>query len=231
MKTIGIVGGTGPESTVDYYRLIIAAYRERVPDGSYPFILINSIDLKRALDMLDVNDLAGLTEYMSGAVEPLVRAGAELGFLAANTAHIVFDEVARRSPIPLVSIVEATCAQAKAMGLKRLGLLGTRFTMQGRFYPEVFTREGITLVTPVADEQAYIHEKYFSELVPGIFLDETRETFLAIIRRMKERDAVEGLVLAGTELPLLLRGTDVPGVPFLDTAQIHVKAILAHAFA
>ncbi len=154
MKTIGIVGGTGPESTIDYYRLLVAGYRERVPDGSYPPILINSIDLKRALDMLDANDLAGLAEYMSGAVEPLVRAGAQLGFLAANTEHIVFDEVARRSSLPLVSIVEATCDEAKAKGLKKLALLGTRFTMQGRFYPDVFVRAGIALVTPQADEQA-----------------------------------------------------------------------------
>ncbi|MGH9670096.1 MAG: aspartate/glutamate racemase family protein [Terriglobales bacterium] len=202
-----------------------------MPDDSYPPLVINSIDLKRALDMLYANDLAGLTEFLVRAVEALVRAGAQKGFLAANTAHIVFDEVERRSPIPLVSIVEATCAEARTMGLKRLGLLGTRFTMQGKFYPDVFSREGMALVVPNSDEQAYIHEKYFSELVPGNFLDETREGMLAIIRRMKERDAIEGLVLAGTELPLLLRGSAVSGVPFLDTARIHVKAILEAAFS
>jgi aspartate racemase len=172
-----------------------------------------------------------LTEYLVGAVEVLARAGAQMGFLAANTAHIVFDEVARRSPFPLVSIVEAACAEAKRQGLKRLGLLGTRFTMQGKFYPEAFAREGMALVAPAAGEQDYIHEKYFSELVPGIFLDPTREAMLAIVRRMKEGDAIDGLVLAGTELPLLLRGAEVPGAPFLDTATIHGKAILERAFA
>ena len=231
MKTIGIVGGIGPESTIDYYRMLIAAYRERVPDDSYPPIVINSIDLTYALAFLYADDLAGLTEYLVRSVEPLARAGAQLGFLAANTPHIVFDEVARRSPIPLVSIVEATCVEAKGMGLKKLGLVGTRFTMQGKFYPEVFTPEGIALAAPNAEEQAYIHEKYFAELVPGKFLDETREAMLVIIRRMKERDAIEGLVLAGTELPLLLRGAAVPGVSFLDTSTIHVKAILEEALA
>ena len=231
MKTVGIVGGIGPESTIDYYRMLVAAYRERVPDDSYPPLIVNSIDLKRALDLLYADDLAGLTEYLMRSVEVLARAGAQLGFLAANTAHIVFDEVARQAPIPLVSIVEATCAEAKSLGLKRLGLLGTRFTMQGKFYPNVFVREGIALATPAAGEQGYIHEKYFSELVPGIFLDETREALLAIIRRMKEGDAIDGLVLAGTELPLLLRGAAVSGVPFLDTSKIHVKAILAQAMA
>lgn len=231
MKTIGIVGGTGPESTIDYYRLLVAGYRERTRDDSYPPIIINSVDLKAALDMLYANDLAALTEFMSRGVEVLHRAGAHFGFLAANTAHIVFDEVARRSPIPLVSIVEATRAEAKAAGLKKLGLLGTRFTMQGRFYPEVFSREGIALVTPTSEEQDWIHEKYFSELVPGIFLDPTREAFVTLIERMKGRDAIEGLVLAGTELPLLLRGASLAGLEVLDTAQIHVKAILEHAFA
>ena len=231
MKTIGIVGGTGPESTVDYYRLLIAAYRERVPDGSYPPIVIISIDLKKVNDFLAANELDGLAELLVREVQTLVRAGAEIGLVAANTPHIVFDEVARQSPIPLVSIVEATCAEAMRLGLKRLGLLGTRFTMQGKFYPAVFSREGVALVAPNAEEQTYIHEKYFSELVPGKFLDETREAMLAIIRRMKERDAIDGLVLAGTELPLLLRGAAVPGVPFLDTSTIHVKAILEEALA
>lgn len=231
MKTIGIVGGIGPESTIDYYRMLVAGYRERVPDDSYPAMVIHSIDLKRALDLLYADDLAGLTEYLVGSLEPLARAGAQMGFLAANTAHIVFDAVARRAPFPLVSIVEATCTEAKSQGLKKLGLLGTRFTMQGKFYPAVFSREGMALIAPNADEQAYIHEKYFAELVPGKFLDETREAMLAIIRRMKERDDLDGLVLAGTELPLLLRGAAVPGVPFLDTATIHVQAILEQAFA
>ena len=231
MKTIGIVGGIGPESTIDYYRMLVAAYRERVPDDSYPPLIVNSIDLKRALDLLYADDLAGLTEYLVRSVEVLARAGAQLGFLAANTAHIVFDDVARRSPLPLVSIVEAACQEARAQGLKKLGLLGTRFTMQGKFYPEVFAREGMALVAPAAGEQDYIQEKYFSELVPGKFLDPTREAMLTIIRRMKEGDAIDGLVLAGTELPLLLRGAAVSGAPFLDTATIHVKAILEQAFA
>ena len=228
MKTIGIVGGTGPESTIDYYRLLVAGYRERVPDGSYPPIIINSIDLKKATDLLTANDLAGLAEFFVRSVEPLTRAGAQLGLIAANTPHIVFDEVARQSPIPLVSIVEATCEEAKRLGLKRLGLLGTRFTMQGKFYPDVFSKAGITLVTPTSDEQSYIHEKYMGELVPGNFFDETREGMLAIIRRMKERNAIEGVILAGTELPLLLRDVSDRGIPFLDTTRIHVEQAVEH---
>ncbi len=149
MKTIGIIGGIGPESTIEYYRLIIASYVERRPDGSYPSIIINSIDLKKLLDLVVANELANLTEFLVSEIQRLARAGAECGLVAANTPHIVFDEVRRQSPIHLISIVEATCEAAKAMGLRKLGLFGARYTMQGRFYPDVFSEEGIALVVPM----------------------------------------------------------------------------------
>jgi aspartate racemase len=132
MKTLGVIGGIAPESAVDYYRSIIAAYRQKKQDGSYPAIIINSIDLKKMLDLVPMNALASLAEYLGAEVQKLARAGADFGLLASNTPHIVFDDVLCHSPIPLLSIVEATCEAAKGLGLKRLGLLGTRFTMQGR---------------------------------------------------------------------------------------------------
>jgi len=227
MKTVGIIGGIGPESTVEYYRLIIASYREQKQDGSYPSILINSIDLKKMLDLIGANELAKVTEYLVDEVQRLARAGADFGLLASNTPHIVFDEIRRQSPIPLVSIVEATCEAAQALGLKRVGLFGTRFTMQGRFYPDVFSKEGITLAVPEQDEQDYIHDKYMSELVNGIILPETRERLLMIVDRLKERQGIQGLILGGTELPLILRDVLDRGIPFLDTTKIHVKRIVA----
>jgi aspartate racemase len=231
MKTVGIIGGIGPESTVEYYRLTIASYRERTRDGSYPPIMINSIDLKNVLDLIGANELAKLTEYLVGEVQKLARAGADVGLLASNTPHIVFDDIRRRSPIPLVSIVEAACEAARALGLKHLGLFGTRFTMQGRFYPDVFSREGITLAVPEQDEQAYIHDKYMRELVSGIVLPETRARLLSIVDRLKEREHIQGLILGGTELPLILRDVTDRGIPFLDTTRIHVERALAQAFA
>src|SRR5205814_10147053 len=167
MKTLGMIGGLGPESTIDYYGRIIALYRERMGDGSYPQFIINSINLKKGLDFIDANNFAGLAEYLLNEIGKLDQAGAAFGLISANTPHIVFDEVAAKSPIPLISIVEATCAAAKARKLKRLALLGTRFTMQGTFYSKVFTREGIDLVAPDAKDQEYIHDKYLNELVSG----------------------------------------------------------------
>jgi len=227
MKTLGIIGGLGPESTVDYYQRIIALYRQSTADGHYPEFIVVSVDLRKGLDFMDANELSGMADYLLEAIGKVARAGAEFAIISANTPHIVFDEVAPNSPIPLISIVEATCAAAKARKLKRLALFGTRYTMQSNFYPKVFAREGIGLLMPEREEQDYIHEKYFSELVPGKFLPETRAGLLAIVDRMKAKSGIDGVILAGTELPLLLRDPDHNGIPFLDTTKIHCEAAVA----
>ena len=227
MKTVGIIGGIGPESTVEYYRSIIASYHQQNRDGNYPSILINSIDLKKMLDLIESNALEEVTEYVVGEVEKLARAGADFGALASNTPHIVFEEISRQSRIPLISIVETTCEAAKALGLKRVGLFGTRFTMQGQFYAEVFSRAGISVVVPDEGEQTFIHKHYMNELVKGIFLSKTRERLLEIAHQLKERERIEALILGGTELPLILRDVTDGDVRFLDTTQIHVSAIVA----
>jgi aspartate racemase len=224
MKTLGIIGGLGPESTIDYYQRIIALYRERTSDGGYPEFIINSVNLTKGLNFMDAKDLAGMADYLLQAIGKLARGGADFGIISANTPHIVFDEVASQSPIPLLSIVEATCAAANARNLKRLALFGTRYTMQAPFYPKVFSREGIELIVPERDDQDYLHEKYFSELVPGKFLPETRAGLLAIVDRMQVTSGIDGVILAGTELPLILRDPDHNGIPFLDTTKIHVEA-------
>jgi len=224
MKTLGIVGGLGPESTLDYYQRIIALYRERVSDGSYPRFIINSIDLKKGLAFMDANDLAGMGDYLLEAIRELACAGADFGLVSANTPHIVFDHVAPKSPIPLISIVEATCIAAKARNLKRLALLGTRYTMQANFYGNVFSRKGIHLCVPGPEDQDYIHGKYFSELVAGKFLPQTRAGLFEIIDRLKTTTDIDGVILAGTELPLILRDADHQGIPLLDTTKIHVEA-------
>src|SRR5206468_12032820 len=226
MKTLGIIGGLGPESTIDYYQRIIARYRERTGDGSYPEFIINSVNLKKGLDFMAVNDLARMADYLLDAIARLARAGADFGLISANTPHIVFDDVAPKSPIPLISIVEATCAAAKTQNLKRLALFGTRYTMQATFYSKVFSRQGIELLVPEPNDQAYIHDKYMNELVPGKFLPETRAGLLAIVDRMKAKSdppsqsygeaGIDGVILAGTELPLILNDPDHNGIPFLD---------------
>jgi len=224
MKTLGIIGGLGPESTIDYYGKIVALYRGRTQDGSYPQFIVNSIDLKKGLDFMEANNLTGMADYLVEEIGKLARAGATFGLISANTPHIVFDEVASKSPIPLISIVEATCAAAKARELNRLALFGTRYTMQATFYPKVFSRDGIKLLVPTPEDQAYIHDKYLNELVLGKFVPETRAGLLAIVDRLKESSDIDGVILAGTELPLILRDREHNGIPFLDTTEIHCEA-------
>jgi aspartate racemase len=229
MKTVGIIGGLGPESTVAYYHSIITSYRAQKQDESYPSIIINSIDLSKVVSLVTANELGKLTAYLFDEVQRLAGAGADFGVLSANTPHIVFDDLSRLSPIPLLSIVKETCKAARDLGLKRIGLFGTRFTMRAGFYQDTFASAGIMLVLPDENEQEYLHDKYMNELVKGIFLPQTRERLLMIAKRLKEQEGIEGLILGGTELPLILRDEDAKrsGLPFLDTTQIHVKSIVA----
>ena len=224
VKILGIVGGIGPESTIEYYRFILEGYRARITDGSAPHLIIDSIDVNRGIAMLDANDLAGLTNYISASVDRLTRAGADIALIAANTPHLVFGEVERRAGIPMISIVQAACDHARGRGLKRLGLLGTGFTMRAHFYQDAFARAGLELVAPDEPNRAFIHEKYIHELLKNSFLPETRAAILAILDRMQKEERIEAAILAGTELPLLLRGADREGLPFLDTTVIHVNA-------
>src|ERR1043166_10238640 len=153
MNTLGMIGGLGPESTVDYYQRIIALYRERMTDGHYPEFVIVNVDLRKGLNFMEANDLSGMADFLLEGIGRLARAGADFGIISANTPHIVFDEVAVKAPIPLISIVEATCAAAKAQNLRRLALFGTRYTMRANFYQKVFACEGVALLVPPTHDQ------------------------------------------------------------------------------
>jgi len=225
MRTLGLIGGTGPESTIEYYRLLVAKYREQA-DGHSPPVIITSVDLKQMIEWMNSGNLAAVANGLVAEFERLQRAGAQFAALTANTPHIVFDELKQRAPIPLISIVEATCEDALARGLKTVGLFGTRFTMEAPFYPEVFSRGGMKLVLPTADEQDYIHAIYLGELLKDIFRPETRARLLEIADEMKRRDNIEGLILGGTELPLVLRAEEHNGMPLLDTTRIHVNKLV-----
>src|SRR5574341_1029181 len=225
MKTVGLIGGVGPESTIEYYRFIIQAYRERTQDDSYPSIIINSVDVNKYVALATANQFDKFSDELMIEINRLARAGADFGALATNTPHIVFDELQRRSAVPLVSIVEATRDQAQAMGFKRIGLFGTRFTMTGGFYQKTFAAAGLEIVVPNEEEQNYIHEKYIGELLKNIFTPETRAGLMKIVGELRQREGIEALILGGTELPLILRDSDSP-VPFLDTTKIHVAAIV-----
>jgi aspartate racemase len=225
MKTLGLIGGTGPESTIDYYRLLVAEYRKQA-DGSSPPLVINSVDLKRMIAWMNAREFGKVADYLSEEFARLEKAGVDFAALTANTPHIVFEELQGRTSLPLISIVEATCERAQSLGLKTVGIFGTRFTMEEAFYPKVFSRTDIKLVVPNDRERDYIHEIYFGELLKDIFLPETKAKLFAIAEEMKARDGIEALILGGTELPLLLRADEHNGTQLLDTTRIHVDRLV-----
>ena len=224
MAAVGIVGGLGPESTVDYYRRILAAW-EREDPSSAPSIVIDSLDAQRALKLVAA-DLRAFSDYLFASLQRLAGAGVDFAVLSANTAHIVFDDLSARSPVPLLSIVQTCAAEAQRHALKRVALLGTRFTMEATFYPEVCARFGVEVVTPAADERAWVHERYVGQLLKGDFREDTRQEFVSLVDRLRRDERIAGVILGGTELPLLLRDASIAGVPVLDTTGLHVAAIV-----
>jgi aspartate racemase len=224
MAAVGIVGGLGPEATVDYYRRILAAWELEYP-SSAPSIVIDSLDAQRALKLVAA-DRQAFSDYLFASLQRLAGAGVDFAVLSANTAHIVFDDLSVRSPVPILSIVETCAAAAQRHGLKRVALLGTRFTMEATFYPEVCARNGVEVVIPTADERAWVHERYVGELLDGDFRENTRQAFISLVDRLRRDEGIEGVILGGTELPLLLRNTSIAGVPVLDTTGLHVAAIV-----
>jgi aspartate racemase len=195
MTTVGMVGGLGPESTIDYYRRILEAW-ERSDPSTAPSIVIDSLDVRRALHLVGT-DRAALTEYLLASLHRLAGAGVDFAARTANTPHIVFDELAARSPVPLVSIVEASAEEAQRRGLTRLEA-----------------------------DRAWVHERYIGELLEGEFRADTRAHFISLVRRLQDEESIDGVILGGTELPLLLSAPVVAGVPALDTTALHVAAIV-----
>lgn len=224
MTAVGIVGGLGPESTIDYYRRILDVWK-REDQHTAPSIVIDSLDVQRALRLV-AGDRPALIEYLLASLHRLAGAGVSFAAISANTPHIVFDELAARSQIPLVSIVEVCAEEARRLGLHRLALLGTRFTMEAPFYPAVFARHGITVIVPSDADRAWVHERYVGELLEGEFRDDTRQQFVSLVTRLRNDDGIDGVVLGGTELPLLLSTPDIAGLPALDTTALHVAAIV-----
>jgi aspartate racemase len=232
MKTIGIIGGLGPESTLDYYREIISAFKSRDGNLAYPEIILFSVNLEEFMTLIDEKNWAGLSRALSEKIDALHQAGAEFAAIASNTPHIVFQEVQSRSPIPLLSIVEATCDKARQMGVKRAGLMGTRLTMASDFYRKVFQPRGISIAVPSEKEQQFIHEKLFTEIELGIFKDTTRQALFEIAERMMAAESIDALVLGCTELPLIMLETVMPenryDIPFLNTTAIHCERIVSY---
>ncbi|MDD9147483.1 MULTISPECIES: aspartate/glutamate racemase family protein [unclassified Sporolactobacillus] len=223
MKKAGIVGGLGAESTLEYYRQIVYRYHEEA--GCFPQIVIDSVDLDRSTALLTRRAFDEYVGFLLRAVRNVAKAGADFGVIASNTPHIVFEPLKDQSPIPLISIVEETLKAVRLSGQRKVGLLGTKFTMDADFYKNLFKKDQIEIIVPDEVDRQFIQKKIFEELEYGIVRAETKERFLAIINKMEENDHVQAVILGCTELPLIIKKDDTE-LPLFDTAKIHIDSIL-----
>jgi len=225
MKKIGIIGGITPDSTARYYEELTSWNRDGSKGDRFPTILIYSLDLLNWYRLLAEDDEDSIVQCLLTAANSLRLAGADFAIIAANTPHMYFETLEKKSPLPLLSIVEATAEAASSKGYKRVGLLGTIFTMRKGFYPAVFSKYGIEIVVPALKDQEYINKVLFEEVAKGKYLQSSKEGIVRISKKLEREEKIEALILGCTELPLFIDESDV-GMPVLDTVAIHVRASL-----
>ncbi len=226
-KRIGILGGMSPESTAEYYQYITRTYTGRFGDYGYPEVLIYSVNFQEYVDwpMQDRWDL--VAQGLTRAAQALERAGADFILIATNTMHRVFDEVQAGVQVPMLNLLDTVADAICDQGLTTVGLLGTRYTMQGPLYPDALAKRGVQVLVPAPEEQVYVNQVIYDELVAGVIREEARQGFLQVIGRLIDQGA-QGILLGCTEIPLLVKPGDVP-VPLFDTTRIHAEAALNYA--
>jgi aspartate racemase len=223
-KKIGVIGGLSPESTVTYYLHITRKYVERFGDYSYPEILIYSVNLENYHIWRETNRWDLIADDMASIAEKLHEAGADFGLIATNTMHKVFSDTQAKTSLQLIHILDPTIKAIKAAGIKKIGLLGTRFTMAEAFYKDELAQNGFECLVPDTEQQEIIHQIIQQELVRGIITEQSKQKYLAVIGNLTTQGA-EGIILGCTEIPLLISQADCT-VPVFDTTILHADAAL-----
>ena len=233
MKRVGIIGGLGPEATTDYYKEIINRFKEINPDSdlNYPEIIIYSVNMATFIGHMQNADYKSATEYLSYCIHQLENAGADFIAISSNTPHLLFNELKKTCNRPIISIVETAKTEAKKLKLKKIGLIGTKFTMQTSFYADVFNQSGIELVVPDSNDIEIINNKLFTEIELGLFKDETKTLILDIVQKMIEHHNIEALILGCTEFPLMFTKDEYLNIPFINTTRVHVAEIVNYCLS
>jgi aspartate racemase len=226
MKTIGLLGGMSWESTVPYYQTINRVVRERLGGLHSARIVLYSVDFHEIERLQHAGRWAESAAILVDAARSLQRAGAEFLVLCTNTMHKVAPDIEGAVALPLLHIADATGRRVAGAGLKTIGLLGTRFTMEGD-RDRLASRHGLTVLTPPPDARDTVHRVIYEELCLGTIRDASRSEYQSIVRDLVGRGA-QAIVLGCTEIGLLLRPADAP-VPLFDTAQIHAEEAALHA--
>jgi aspartate racemase len=227
MKTIGLVGGTSWVSSADYYKLINELVNQRLGGLNFATCILYSFNLGEIKAINDRQDWPALLERVTGASRNLVAAGAECIMLCANTLHIVADDLRRRIDLPVIQISEATAEAIKQQRLEKVGLLGTKFTMEMDFFKQKLRERQIETVIPSDADREFVHNSIFEELGKGIFHERTRQRYLELIETLAAEGA-QGVILGCTEIPMLIKQSD-SRLPLFDTMAIHAEAAVNYA--
>ena len=228
MKKIGLVGGTGPESTVMYYKKINSEIDLLTDEKHMPDIAIESVDFRRAWDYVQKGETGKLTDYLAEKVSCLASSKAEVISLTAVTMHMVFDDIVEKTDVSLVSIPQTVCEKIVSEGIKRVGLFGTVVTMEQDYMKKDLLESGVQVFVPNDEERTLIGKRIYEELEKGIVKESTLKELTDIINRMKEEDGIEGLILGCTELPLILNSDNCP-VKCFDSVELHLKKLVEMA--
>lgn len=220
---IGIVGGIGPASTLDYYRGIVNSCLAQT--GSYPSVVIDSIDMNLMCGYFENQCYNGVLRMISDSLVNLKNAGADFAAIASNTSHIIFDRIKSVSPIPVVSIVEETCKYIKENGYKRILVLGTGFTMKSGMYEAALGEVNIKAFTPGENDIKAVNSIIFPNLENGVIINEEKKTMIDIAEKYISSYNIDAVILGCTEIPLMIKENDL-SVPAINTAQVHIDSIV-----
>lgn len=229
MKIIGLVGGTGWISTVEYYRIINEETNRRLGGMDFARCVLYSVNFGDIQRFNEKHETEGIFSLLLSAAKKLETVGVDCILLCANTMHMYADRVEKEISVPLIHIVKATATQIRKKNINTVGLLGTRPTMELDFYMKKLAEDGITTIVPDKDERVFIQRTIDTELLKGVFPSESKKRFLKIIQKLRSQGA-EGVVLGCTEIPLLIKQEDVD-FPLFNTTVIHSVAAVDFALS
>ena len=225
MKKIGLVGGTGPESTLMYYKELNTRIDQMTNGKAMPDLAIESVDFRKAWAYVSSGENDKLADYLSEKVSCLKSTGCEVISLTAGTMHLVINEIEKKTGVSLVSIPKAVADEAVIKGYTKVGLLGTIFTMEQDYMKKDLIDAGIEVCIPDKEDRELVAKRIFEELELGIVKEETLKEFQDLISKMKNEQGIQAVILGCTELPLLLNENNTP-LPILDSVEIHIRKLI-----
>jgi aspartate racemase len=219
MKTIGLLGGTTWESTLEYYRIINEEMLKKAGNRNTAKIVMYSVNFHDVEMLVSAGKFDELALLLSNAAADIEKGGADFILICANTMHMLFDKIQSRIKIPLIHIAEVTLKEVQKNNFTKVGLLGTKPTMEMDFYKKIFNEKGVEIIIPNTGERNFIHETIFNELFSGILKDSSRKKMVEIMENLVNQGA-EGIILGCTEIPLLVKQEHTQ-IPLFDTTFIH----------